>query len=224
MEIINSLANFDRQLLLTLNQHHSPFWDNFFWLVTNTITWIPLYVAIFYTVVKRYDKKSWLPLLSIILVIVLCDQISTNVFKEGIERLRPSHEPDMEGMLHLLAGKKGGKFGFVSSHAANSFGLALFAILLFRNRLFSMLIVTWAALNSYSRIYAGLHYPGDVIGGMLLGLTIALSLFLIFEKRFKKLGVFTKDGLQKEMIWVNYTLVLSIIMLLISAKLFLKLQ
>jgi undecaprenyl-diphosphatase len=224
MEIISALADFDRQILLALNQHHSPFWDNFFWLFTNTMTWIPLYAAIFYAVVKRYDKKSWLPILFIILVITLCDQVSTNIFKEGIERLRPSHEPDLEGMIHLLAGKKGGKFGFVSSHSANSFGLALFTILLFRNWLFSMLIVTWAALNSFSRIYAGLHYPGDVIGGMILGLTIALLLYILFEKLFKKMGVFTKDGHSKELVWVNYTFVLSVGMLLIAAKVFLKMQ
>jgi len=114
--------------------------------------------------------------------VLLCDQISSSVFKEGFERLRPSHEPALEGIVDLVNGKKGGKFSFVSGHATNSFGLAVFSLLLFRFRWYTFFILFWAGLNSYSRIYMGLHYPGDILGGLILGAFIGWFVYWLYKK------------------------------------------
>ena len=121
-------------------------------------------------------------MLFLAIVIILCDQISSSIIKEIVGRLRPSHEPELEGIVRLLNGHKSGKFSFTSSHATNSFGLAMFSALLYKNWRYTVFIFIWAAINSYSRIYLGLHYPADILGGLILGITIAFLIFWIYKK------------------------------------------
>ena len=119
----------------------------------------------------------------------LADQISVKVFKEGFERLRPSHNPEIKDLIHTVKGYRGGQFGFVSSHAANTFAMAFFTSKLFRNRYYSWFIFIWAAVVSYSRIYLGVHYPLDIIGGALLGMLLGYLVFIpyrMFGNRFLK--------------------------------------
>lgn len=236
MSLLESIINLDKELLLNLNSHHTPFLDNFYWIVTQTITWIPLYLTIIYFIVKSQKKGSLITIISLILMITLCDQISTNIFKEGFERLRPSHDPSIKNLIHLVANYKGGSFGFVSSHATNSFALATFISLLFRNRLLSFSIFIWAFLNSYSRIYLGVHYPGDILGGLILGIAIALLVYFIYLRvfpRFVYIPHNTKLALKKEMalsfkryypLTISFTIFLIFSMLLITAKIYLKIS
>ena len=180
--MLEKLLQLDKELLLFINGINSPFWDNFFWFYTDTAIWIPFYILIAAAVIYRQNTKGLLTLLFIGLVIVLCDQISSSIIKETVERLRPSHEPDLEGIVRLLHNKKSGKFGFISAHAANTFGLAMFTTLLFKKWWYGIFIFIWAVLNSYSRIYMGLHYPGDILGGMILGLITGCLIFLLYKK------------------------------------------
>ena len=231
-----NIIDLDKNLLLTLNGMNSPFWDNFFFLFTQTITWVPLYLTIIYIIVKSQKKGSIITLISLIVLISLCDQISTNIFKEGFERLRPSQDPTIQNMVHIVGGRKGGLYGFVSSHAANSFALAMFVSMLFRNRALSITIFGWALLNSYSRIYLGLHYPGDILGGMVLGIVLTIIVYVLYLRvypRFVFLPHNTKLALKKDMARVFkpyypkiiiFTIIICILMLLISAKFFLKLS
>lgn len=235
MSFLQNLIDFDQELLLTLNGLNTPFQDNFFLLFTQTITWIPLYITIIYILITSQKKGSIVTLLGIAVLITLCDQISTNVFKEGFERLRPSHDPSIKNLVHLVAGKRGGSYGFVSSHATNSFALALFLSLIFRNRLFSISIFSWAILNSYSRIYLGLHYPGDILGGMILGFLLAFLVYFFYLRVYPHFVYFphnTKLALRKDMARafnsyhpkvLSYVIFICFTMLLISAKIFLKL-
>src|SRR5690554_6303097 len=136
-------------------------------MITSKSIWFPMYAVILYVIFRNQGVKGIITVVGLALMVLLCDQISTNIFKEGFERLRPSHEPSIQELVNLVNGKRGGKFGFVSSHATNSFGLAVFSLLLFRYRWYSLFILFWAALNSYSRIYMGVHYPGDILGGLI---------------------------------------------------------
>jgi undecaprenyl-diphosphatase len=179
---VEALLQFDQDLLLALNSFTSPLFDNFFWVVTSKSIWFPLYAMILYVVFKNQGLKGFVTIIALAVLVALCDQISTNVFKEGFERLRPSRDPALEGMVDLINGKRGGKFGFVSSHATNSFGLAVFSLLLFRYRWYSVFILGWALLNSYSRIYMGVHYPGDILGGLILGSLIGWFVYWLYKR------------------------------------------
>ncbi len=184
MELIQSLNLFDTELFLFFNGMHNSFFDGFMYAFTQIFVWIPLYASVIYLLIKtkKYDAL-WL-ILFLVLCIVICDQISSGLIKNTVQRLRPSHEPSLNGMVHLVNGYTGGRFGFVSSHAANTFGFALLSSLLIRNRNFAVMIVAWSLINCYSRIYLGVHYPFDIAGGLLVG-TFAASVCYISLSKFK---------------------------------------
>jgi len=156
-----------------------------FW-ASEKLIWIPVYVFFLYLIIWNFKKSSYWVILSAIAMIIVSDQLSVHAFKNVFMRLRPCHEPELEGLVHLVKNKCGGDFGFVSSHAVNHFAMAAFFSVIFfkRIRYFIPLIMLWAAFISYSRIYLGVHYPGDVICGGLVGAALGflfgkLSLLLI---------------------------------------------
>lgn len=181
------LDSIDRSVFLFLNSFHSPFWDKVMWMISAKLTWLPLYLAIIIFLILREKRKAILLIPLLILSVVITDQVSVHCFKEVFERLRPCHQPSLEGMVHIVNGKCGGKFGFVSSHAANTFGIAILSLLIFKKRWYSLVILAWASLVSYSRIYLGVHYPGDILGGALLGIVtgyVLYYLYLLAERKY----------------------------------------
>jgi undecaprenyl-diphosphatase len=168
--MLEFLIDLDKKLLLFFNSLHTPWLDPVMFLITKTIFWLPLYLFLLYLVIKNYKKDSWIVLLGIALAILLADQITASIMKPFFERLRPSREPSLQGLVHLVNGYTGGKYGFASSHAANTFATALFFWTIFKNKYRWMWILfVWAVVMTYSRIYLGVHYPGDIIVGMLVG-------------------------------------------------------
>lgn len=147
------------------------------WLVTGKWIWIPLYLFILGWLIRDYRWKALVLLAFIVLLITLSDQSSVQLFKQVFQRLRPCHDPRIADLVHTVHGKCGGKYGFVSSHAANSFAIAVFSLLLIRNRYYTLSIIIWASLVSYSRVYLGVHFPGDIIGGAILGMFVGFIVY-----------------------------------------------
>lgn len=174
------LERLDQQLFLFLNSLNSPLWDTVMHAISGKVIWVPLYLAILIFLGIKYKRKFLVILLFIILAATLADQISV-LFKNYFQRLRPCHEPSLEGLIHLVNGECGGKFGFVSSHATNSFNVALISLLFIKKRWYTIGIILWALVVGYSRIYLGVHYPGDVICGSLLGALIGWSIYKLYE-------------------------------------------
>lgn len=171
------LIRLDNHLFLLLNGLHSPFWDPIMVFASGKLTWLPLYLVLIFFIARKYGWKAIWWLIAIALVIVATDQISVGLFKNIFQRLRPCHTPELKELVHLV-GKCGGKFGFVSSHAANTFGVAVFLSLLFKNRWTTLGLLIWATFVSYSRIYLGVHFPGDVLCGAILGAGVGISIWL----------------------------------------------
>lgn len=158
-------------------------------MVTGRAFWIPFVVGLLFLAYLRVKWRVVYVLLFLVLVMALGDQISVKLFKEIFERFRPCHNLLITDLVHTLNGHCGGKFGFVSSHATNSFALAVFSGLIFQHKFkFVMpVMLFWAALVSYSRIYVGVHFPADIIGGALLGSVIAyvvFRLYIFINKKF----------------------------------------
>jgi undecaprenyl-diphosphatase len=181
------IEHLDQQLFLLINSHNSPFWDQVMYAISGKIIWVPLYLAILIWLGINFKKRFPLILLFLILAVALADQGSVQIFKNVFHRLRPCHEPSLEGVVHLVKGHCGGLYGFVSSHATNSFNVALLSLMFIRKRWYTISILIWATVIGYSRIYLGVHYPGDVICGALLGAIIGWSVYKLYELTEKEI-------------------------------------
>jgi undecaprenyl-diphosphatase len=173
------LEHFDQQLLLFFNSINSPFWDKVMFAVSLVLIWVPLYISILLYLGIKYKRKFFIILLFIILAVTLSDQ-SALLIKNLTQRLRPCHEPELAGLVHIVNNKCGGQFSFVSGHAANAFNVALISLLFIRKRWYSIIIIIWALVVGYSRIYLGVHYPGDFLCGSLLGAFIGWSIYNLY--------------------------------------------
>ena len=181
--MIEYLNSIDTQLFLFLNGKHNAFFDFVMYWFSNTLIWLPMYLLIAYIIVKQYKMKGIVLLLFLCVVTALCDQAASHLIKNIVMRPRPSHEPVLAGLIHLSKAGAGGMYGFVSSHAANAFGFATFLnyTLDKRFKLLKYWLFIWAVLVSYSRIYNGVHYPGDVMVAVFLGMVIGWGMSKLYQ-------------------------------------------
>jgi len=179
--MLDYIIQLDQSLFLFLNGLHCAFLDPVMVFITGDVHWAPLYLTIvFFFFWKGNWRWGLLALGAVLLTFALTDQLSVHLFKNTVQRLRPCYEISLSGMVHLLE-NCGGKFGFISSHAANTFGLAMITSLIFGKKWYSWCIFSWAALVSYSRIYVGKHYPLDIICGAIFGLLAGYCAWKIFQ-------------------------------------------
>lgn len=183
--MIEFLISIDKQLLLFLNGLHSDFFDSVFWVITQKETWIPLYLFVLVALIIKYKWQA-IPLIVLIIVCIVATDQSSVFLKNTVGRLRPSYDPDTSPFVHLVNNYKGGPYSFVSSHATNAFGFGVLAALLIKNRVFTFVVLGMAAINSYSRIYLGVHFPGDIVAGAILGSVIGAVLFYGYKSLAKK--------------------------------------
>ncbi len=169
--MLEELLHIDQEAFLFLNNLGSPAWDGFWLFTTGKWSSLPLYLLLLLLSARSLGwKKTLLLLAAVALLITVCDQLS-NFFKMGVGRLRPCYDPDLHGLFRLVKSSCGGRYGYFSAHAANTFAVAIFFSHLLRTgfRLMPWLLILWAGLVSYSRIYIGVHFPLDVVSGALVG-------------------------------------------------------
>jgi len=183
---------YDIEILRYINMHHSPFWDSVMWWCSGQYTWIPFYLLLVIIILIKLKKKAIPLVLLIAVLITFSDQLASSIIKPLFHRLRPSHNPDIENLLHYVNGYRGGLYGFVSSHAANTFSLAFYFFFTLRKPFPVMvaLVFIWAVIVSYSRMYLGVHYPSDILVPFFLaianGWMISELYWWIIKKYYNK--------------------------------------
>lgn len=179
---IQRLIDMDKHVMLALNGSDSLYMDGVMKVYTSTLVWIPVSLVLLFVVLKNNTPRcSILAILAVALTIIACDQISSNVIKPLVGRLRPSHDPTIMHLIDTFNGYRSGSYSFTSSHACNSFGIFTILSLIIRNRTLSLSLLLWACINSFSRIYLGVHFPGDILCGALLGAAIASVIYLVYN-------------------------------------------
>lgn len=179
----DSLIRLDESLLLAINGCNAPFLDRFLWNISVPAMWIPLYIAMVVCIVRRYGKKSLWIMLAFAVCVGLSDYISSGIIKHWVERPRPTHTPHLQQLLHYVNGYKGGMYGFVSSHAANTICCTLLYSLIWKNKSSVLSLSLWTILTCWSRMYLGAHYPADILGGLLVGAALALVGYMCLRKK-----------------------------------------
>ena len=187
---LNKLKSLDNSILLFINSRHSQFWDGFMMDISNRFIWIPLYLFLAFLIYREFGKKSWIIILFAIIAVALSDQLASHLVKNIFMRYRPSHNLILSPQLHFVDDYKGGLYGFASSHASNTFSLTVFIMLLMpKNYKLIAGLFCWVVIVCYSRMYLGVHYPSDIIGGALIGILSAWISFRLCNRVQKRMLV-----------------------------------
>ena len=180
-QALQGLVDMDTDLLLLINGMHNAFFDSFMSAYSSKLVWVPLYASILYVIFRNFSwRVALLCVVAVALTITFADQVCSSAIRPAVERLRPSRAPELDGLVHIVNGYRGGQYGFPSCHAANTFGLACFLGLLLRKRWLTVYMLFWALLTCYSRAYLGVHYPGDLLVGALIGSAGAFLVYRLF--------------------------------------------
>ena len=207
MDVLGRLLHIDTEILLAINGWHAPWADTLMWIISEKTTWIPLYLLLIGLLIWRYRKPAmtsvkWLQKVPVCVVMIIvigvavgaADFIASGILKDLVARLRPTRVPELEGVLHLVNGYRSGQYGFVSSHAANTMACGLLFSLIWRNKIATVGLMLWVAMNCYSRMYLGVHYPSDILGGLMVGVLMAVVAYQVLLM----LGVLSRHDVNGE--------------------------
>ena len=207
LEMLEELLHIDTDILLAINGWHAPWADRVMWIISEKTTWIALYGLLIGLLINKYPRASaqavkWLrkvPVCAVMIVVIVlavgaADFIASGILKDLVARPRPTRVPELEGVLHLVNNYRSGQYGFVSSHASTTMACALLFSLIWRKKTATVGLMLWVAMNCYSRMYLGVHYPLDIIGGLLVGALVAVAGYALL----RALGVVSRgdDGVQ----------------------------
>ncbi|MBQ4083494.1 MAG: phosphatase PAP2 family protein [Bacteroidaceae bacterium] len=179
---IQRLVDIDRQVMLALNGSDSLYLDGVMKIYTSTAVWIPVAIVLLFIILKNNTwRGSLLAVLAVVSTIVVCDQLSSHFVKPLVGRLRPSHDPMLLHLIDTFNSYRSGGYSFTSSHACNSFGVFTVIALIVRHRALSLSLLFWALVNSFSRVYLGVHYPGDILCGALFGAAVGGIIYYLYD-------------------------------------------
>lgn len=190
-EFILWLSDIDARLLLIVNGAHSPFFDSVMWCISGRWIWVPFYAVLAYLLFRRMSwKRASICLVTIGLIILAADQTCATLIRPEIGRLRPANlNNPLSSFVHVVNGYRGGRYGFPSCHASNTFALAVFMSLVIRHKWFTVMMFSWAFVVSYSRMYLGVHYFGDLFCGATIGSLFAVLFYYLQNYLFKRLNI-----------------------------------
>lgn len=181
--MIERLEAIDRSIFLALNGLHNEYMDSIMYLVSHKLFWIPFYLLLLFIIQYRYGwKRLGFFVLAVALTITLCDQLSSSIFKPFFARYRPCNNLDLIDIVHTVRGRCGSGFSFISGHATNFFGLATLFSLTLGTRKYTVVLMLWAALIAYSRVYLGVHYPADITLGAMVGVLIGYVVHFLYSR------------------------------------------
>ncbi|MBR5725354.1 MAG: phosphatase PAP2 family protein [Muribaculaceae bacterium] len=215
--MIDYLTDIDTDALLAINGLHDMFQDAFWMMVSAKWSSLLIVLGLVWILMHKNRRHALLVIAMLVLAFIVADQLSSGLIKHLVERLRPTHEPSLDGMVHTVNNYRGGMYGFVSSHAANSFAALTLVSLVMRHRFVIISLFTWALLQCYSRVYLGVHYPGDILGGIVVGLAVGWLVWLLMRWLSKRLNILEATYTASDAVVITSSVALTIVVLVLAA-------
>ena len=203
MDFTSLTYSFDLPIMQVLQGSDSVFWDRFMLVLTNAFTWVPFYLALIFMIIRNNEtvKQILLVIGFAIFAVVLSDCVVDILVKPNFMRFRPCNDPVLRYTIDVVDGYRGGAYGFFSAHASNTMSVALFFCMVVKSRILSTTLIIWSLLNCYTRIYLGVHYPSDVLVGIIWGsvvATVSYGLYYFIKKKIIAKTVYISDQYTSE--------------------------
>lgn len=179
--MIDYLIEADKTALLAVNGLYDGFQDALWWMISAKWSSALLLLSLLWILLHKNRRHAVLVIAMVAITLLLADQISSSLIKHAVERLRPTHDPTLENAVHVINGYRGGMYGFVSSHAANFFAVSTLISFIMRRRLVVISMFVWSLMQCYSRVYLGVHYPGDILGGIVVGMIVGALVWQLMK-------------------------------------------